>query len=99
MSESGSGFPSTDAGFSVIYPWLALILTVRLRPGMGNASVLIASGIAVAAVIGLSGVYLRAHYLSDASAGWGLGVSAFAISAAIAMLIAHMGDMRQNESS
>jgi undecaprenyl-diphosphatase len=99
VSESGSGFPSTDAGFSVIYPWLALILTVRLRPGMGNASVLITSGIAVAAVIGLSGVYLRAHYLSDASAGWGLGVSAFAISAAIAMLIAHMGDMRQNESS
>jgi undecaprenyl-diphosphatase len=92
----GSSFPSGHAAYSVIYAWLALTVAVRIRPGMARASLLIAVGIAVAAVIGLSRVYLRVHYLSDASGGWGLGVSAFALCAIGAMLVPYVERLRQN---
>ena len=49
-------------------------------------------GIAVTALIGLSRVYLRVHWLSDVTSGWALGFSAFAAAAAIALLVAHFRD-------
>jgi membrane protein DedA with SNARE-associated domain/membrane-associated phospholipid phosphatase len=98
VDASGSSFPSGHAAYGMIYAWLALTLTVRLRPGMTRASALIAGGIALAALIGLSRVYLRIHYLSDVSGGWGLGASAFAGCAAVAMLVPYLGRLRQNWS-
>ena len=52
-------------------------------------------GIALAALVGLSRVYLRVHYLSDVNAGWALGVAAFAACGAVAMIVTHL---RQNAS-
>ncbi|MGH2951860.1 MAG: bifunctional DedA family/phosphatase PAP2 family protein [Solirubrobacterales bacterium] len=96
VEVDGSSFPSGHAAYSVIYAWLALTIAVRVRPGMANASVLIGVGIVVAGLVGLSRVYLDVHYLSDVSAGWGLGVAAFAACAAAAMLIVHL---RQNQAA
>jgi undecaprenyl-diphosphatase len=90
---SGSGFPSGHAAHSVIYPWLALTLVVRLRPGMAGGSALLGVGIGLAVIVGLSRVYLGVHYLSDVSAGWALGVAAFAACATVAMVVTHL---RQN---
>ena len=91
----GWAFPSGHAAHAVIFPWLALTLTVRLRPGMAGGSALLVLGIALAALVGLSRVYLRVHYLSDVSAGWALGVAAFALCGAVAMTVTHL---RQNAS-
>jgi undecaprenyl-diphosphatase len=91
----GSGFPSGHAAHSVIFGWLALTLTVRLRPGMAGGSALLALGVALTVLVGLSRVYLRVHYLSDVSAGWALGVAAFAACGAVAMIVTHL---RQNAS-
>jgi membrane protein DedA with SNARE-associated domain/membrane-associated phospholipid phosphatase len=99
VDAGGSSFPSGHAAYSVIYAWLAVTVAVRIRPGMTRASLLIAAGIAVAAAIGLSRVYLRVHYLSDANAGWGLGVAAFALCALAAMLVPYVGRLRQNWSA
>ncbi len=90
---SGSGFPSGHAAHAVIYPWLALTLTVRLRPGMAGGSALLFAGVGLAVIVGLSRVYLGVHYLSDVSAGWALGVAAFTACAAVAMVVTHL---RQN---
>ncbi len=79
----------------MIFPWLALTLTVRLRPGMAGGSALLALGIAIAVLVGLSRVYLRVHYLSDVSAGWALGAAAFSACGAVALLVIHL---RQNGS-
>jgi undecaprenyl-diphosphatase len=90
---SGSGFPSGHAAHSIIYPWLALTLIVRLRPGIAGRSALLAAGVTLAVAIGLSRVYLGVHYLSDVSAGWALGVAAFTACAVVAMVVTHL---RQN---
>jgi membrane protein DedA with SNARE-associated domain/membrane-associated phospholipid phosphatase len=95
ISAEGSAFPSGHAAHAVIFPWLALTLTVRLRPGMAGGTALLILGIAMAALVGLSRVYLRVHYLSDVNAGWALGVAAFAACGAVAMIVTHL---RQNAS-
>jgi undecaprenyl-diphosphatase len=92
-SSTGSGFPSGHAAHAIIYPWLALTLAVRLRPGLTGGTALLVAGIALAVAVGLSRVYLGVHYLSDVSAGWALGVAAFTGCATVAMVVTHL---RQN---
>jgi membrane protein DedA with SNARE-associated domain/membrane-associated phospholipid phosphatase len=87
----GDSFPSGHAAYSVLYAWIALTIAVRLRPGRAGGAAVIACGIALAAAIGLSRVYLRVHYLSDVSAGWALGASVFALCAIVALVATHLG--------
>jgi undecaprenyl-diphosphatase len=91
----GSSFPSGHAAYSVIYAWLAITLVVRVRTGITRGTAVIVAGIAVTALVGLTRVYLGVHYLSDVMSGWGLGVSAFAGCAVVALLAFHL---RQNAS-
>ncbi len=88
--SSGSGFPSGHAAHSMLYPWLALTLVIRLRPGIVGGTALLVTGFAIAAVVGLSRVYLRVHYLSDVTSGWALGAAAFSLCAAVALLATHL---------
>ena len=87
----GSGFPSGHAAYSVIYAWIAI--TLALRVGVRGGTPLVIGGIAVAAALGLSRVYLGVHYLSDVTGGWGLGAAAFSACAAVTLLVTHL---RQN---
>jgi undecaprenyl-diphosphatase len=89
-SADGSAFPSGHAAHAILYPWLALILTVRLRPRMAGRSAILVLGVVIAVAVGLARVYLRVHYLSDVSAGWALGVAAFAACAAVAMTVMYL---------
>jgi membrane protein DedA with SNARE-associated domain/membrane-associated phospholipid phosphatase len=88
--SSGSGFPSGHAAHSMLYPWLALTLVIRMRPGIFGGTALLVTGFAIAAVVGLSRVYLRVHYLSDVTTGWALGAAAFCLCAAVALLATHL---------
>lgn len=90
---SGSSFPSGHAAYSVLYVWLAVTIVIRLRPGMAWGAAVVATGIALTALVGLSRVYLGVHYLSDVTAGWALGVAAFSLCAALALVISQV---RQN---
>ena len=99
---SGWSFPSGHAAHAMIFPWLALTITFRLRPGITGGSTLFVCGIVLAAVVGLSRAYLHIHYLSDVSAGWALGAAAFAACGAVSMVITHLrqnpaGDARGGE--
>lgn len=91
----GHAFPSGHAAYSVIYAWLAITVVARLRPGLTNGTALIVAGVALTGLLGLTRVYLGVHYLSDVVSGWGLGVSAFAACAAVAVAATHVR-MRQN---
>jgi membrane protein DedA with SNARE-associated domain/membrane-associated phospholipid phosphatase len=91
-------FPSAHAAYSVVYVWLALMLARQLRPRqvlsrLTIQGLLILIGLALAAAIGLSRVYLRVHYLSDVGGGWALGAAIFALCGLVAIVVAHL---RQN---
>lgn len=87
VDTRGSAFPSGHATHSVLYVWLAVTIVLRLRPGMAQASAVVAAGIVLTVLIGLSRVYLNVHYLSDVSAGWALGAACFSFCAATALVI------------
>lgn len=95
-SAQGSSFPSGHAAHSVLYPWLAVLLAVRLRPGMFGGTALLIAGFALTVLVGLSRVYLRVHYLSDVTSGWALGAAAFCACAAVAMVVTFL---RQNSAN
>jgi membrane protein DedA with SNARE-associated domain/membrane-associated phospholipid phosphatase len=86
----GSSFPSGHAANSVLYIWLAATVATRLNTGKLRRGTLIAIGVVVTAVVGLTRVYLRVHYLSDVTAGWALGLSAFSICALVALVLTQL---------
>lgn len=94
VATSSSSFPSGHAAYSTFYLWLAVTIVMRLRPGMARGAAVVAGGVALTVLVGLSRVYLGVHYLSDVSGGWALGVAAFSLSAAVALVIT---TVRQNE--
>jgi undecaprenyl-diphosphatase len=98
ITVHGSAFPSGHAAQSTFYTWLAITLALRVVPGITRRSMVIAAGIALTGLIGLSRVYLRVHWLSDVSSGWALGVSCFSAVAIVVLVIAHIRDNpRRNE--
>jgi membrane protein DedA with SNARE-associated domain/membrane-associated phospholipid phosphatase len=90
---SGSSFPSAHAALSVLYVWLAVTIVLRLRPGMVGGAAVVAGGIALTVLVGLSRIYLNLHYLSDVSGGWALGAASFSLCAVVGLVISQV---RQN---
>ena len=73
VDAGGYSFPSAHSASSVaVYGILALIAAHELR-GRGGRPWVIAAGLLVCAGVGLSRVYLGAHYPSDVLAGWIVG--------------------------
>ncbi|MGA9634281.1 MAG: bifunctional DedA family/phosphatase PAP2 family protein [Solirubrobacterales bacterium] len=90
VSASSSSFPSGHAAYSTLYVWLAVTLALRLVPGITKRSLVVAVGILMAAVVGLTRVYLRVHWLSDVTSGWALGLSCFSAAAIVALVLAYI---------
>jgi undecaprenyl-diphosphatase len=72
VEAAGYAFPSGHAATAVaLYGTLALIASAHLR---GRASLaVLAGGLGLALAIGVTRVYLGAHYPSDVLAGWAVG--------------------------
>jgi undecaprenyl-diphosphatase len=95
VEVGNASFPSAHAAYSTLYTFLAVLLAAQYaRPGLSVRGAVIAGGLIVTAIVGLSRVYLSVHYMSDVSAGWGLGATAFAAAGAVALVATHI---RQNE--
>ncbi len=89
VETSGSSFPSGHAAYSTI--WIALAVVVaRALPGVASRAALVGGAVAVAAVVGLSRIYLRAHYWSDVAAGWALGAAMLGLCATVALVVNHI---------
>jgi membrane protein DedA with SNARE-associated domain/membrane-associated phospholipid phosphatase len=93
VDASGSSFPSGHAAHSVLYLWLAVMIVLRLRPGMARGAAVVTAGFVLTVLVGLSRVYLNVHYFSDVSAGWALGAACFSFCAAVGLVIS---EVRQN---
>jgi membrane protein DedA with SNARE-associated domain/membrane-associated phospholipid phosphatase len=89
---TGSSYPSGHAAYAITYVAMGVI-AARVLPGFASRAALVLASIVVAAVIGLTRVYLRAHFWSDVVGGWALGAGVFGAVAAFALLISYI---RQN---
>jgi undecaprenyl-diphosphatase len=78
-------YPSGHSAHAAIWAWLAAVAAVRMRPAPGAA--LVAGGVAILILVGLTRVYLRAHFFTDVIGGWGVGAAAFAGAAVVAGLL------------
>jgi undecaprenyl-diphosphatase len=90
----GSSYPSGHSSYATAYVAMAVI-AARVLGGFLSRTALVVVGVVVAAAIGGTRIYLRAHYLSDVIGGFGLGLAIFAGCAALALVVAFI---RQNAS-
>jgi undecaprenyl-diphosphatase len=91
----GSSFPSGHAAYATTYVAMAVI-AARVLEGIVSRTALVLAAVIVAAAIGGTRIYLRAHFLSDVIGGFGLGLAIFAGCAALALVV---GFIRQNAKS
>ena len=87
-----SGYPSGHAAYATVYVALALIAS-RVLGGLAGRAAVVIGAITLAAVIGATRIYLRAHYLSDVLGGFGLGLAILSACGSIALVVSHI---RQN---
>jgi membrane protein DedA with SNARE-associated domain/membrane-associated phospholipid phosphatase len=92
VDANGYSYPSGHAANSTFYTWIAVTLAVRLVPGIARRGLVVAAGVALTVLIGLTRVYLEVHWLSDVSGGWALGAASFSAAAIVALVLTHIRD-------
>jgi len=86
-----SAYPSGHAAYAMT--WIAVAVTLsRVLPRLASRFALVVGAIVVAAVVGVTRVYLRAHWLSDVTGGWGLGAALFSVCGGLALVVAYVRD-------
>ena len=80
VHTAGQSYPSAHAANSIGWLALAIALTVTIPTRVGRITA-VAAGALLAALVGLSRIYLRAHYASDVLAGEALAVAIYALAA------------------
>lgn len=89
VDTMGSAYPSGHAAYAVF--WVAIAVALRrAAPTVPVAAAGVVVAIVVAAAVGLSRVYLRAHWFSDVGGGWGLGATAFAVTGLVTLVVGHL---------
>jgi membrane protein DedA with SNARE-associated domain len=89
VDTAGQSYPSAHAAYAFAWIAIALVLT-RTLPGLGRTTVAIVAAIVLAVLIGLTRVYLRAHYLSDVIGGAGLAAAIFAVAGMAGLVVVHL---------
>jgi len=69
------------------------VVLVRGGAGLATRFAVVTFAVVLAVVIGLTRVYLRAHYLSDVNGGFGLAATIFGLCGVAALVV---GYVRQN---
>lgn len=80
VHTAGYSYPSGHAANSVGWLALAIALTVAIPSRIGRLAI-VAAGALIATFVGLSRIYLRAHYASDVLAGESLATAMYALAA------------------
>jgi membrane protein DedA with SNARE-associated domain/membrane-associated phospholipid phosphatase len=88
VRTTGQAYPSGHAAYASAWVACAVVLTRRLR--IVTSSVLIFVAIGIAAAVGVTRIYLRAHWWSDVAGGWGLGAGAFALLGGIVLVVEYI---------
>jgi undecaprenyl-diphosphatase len=89
IDVSGWSFPSAHAATAVAYVVLGVIVA-RALPNLTWRVALIVWATVGAALVGLTRIYLRAHYWSDVAAGWSLALAVFSICGCVALVVSYL---------
>ncbi|MBX5470148.1 MAG: bifunctional DedA family/phosphatase PAP2 family protein [Thermoleophilaceae bacterium] len=93
VGTHGAAFPSGHAAYSVVYVALA-VLGWRLLPGLASKAAIVLFAALLSAALGLSRIYLGAHWWSDVAGGWGLACGIFGTAAAALLVSQHLRNTR-----
>jgi undecaprenyl-diphosphatase len=93
VDTAGSSYPSAHAAYAVAWVAVAVVLA-RFVPWLAGRAAVVVVAIVIAALVGLSRVYLHAHWWSDVVGGWGLGASIYALCGILALLVGFIGKNR-----
>jgi membrane protein DedA with SNARE-associated domain/membrane-associated phospholipid phosphatase len=86
-----SAYPSGHAAYAVT--WVAVAVAIsRALPNLASRATFITAAVVVAALVGLTRIYLRADWLSDVTGGWGIAAAAFALCGLVALVVAYVRD-------
>jgi membrane-associated phospholipid phosphatase len=85
VATNGAAYPSGHAAYATAWVAAAVALTRRLHVVTSGVLVFVALGIAAA--VGLTRIYLGAHWWSDVAGGWGLGAGIFAVLGGVALVV------------
>jgi undecaprenyl-diphosphatase len=89
VDAAGSAYPSGHAAYAVC--WVAIAVALRHAfPQLAVRAGLLIAGIAIAVVVGLTRIYLRAHWFSDVAGGWGLAATCFALAGMVALVAGYL---------
>jgi membrane protein DedA with SNARE-associated domain/membrane-associated phospholipid phosphatase len=88
VGTTGQAYPSGHAAYATAWVAVAVVLTRRLR--LVTSGVLVFVALGIAAAVGVTRVYLRAHWWSDVAGGWGLGAGVFALLGATALVVEYI---------
>ena len=86
-----SAYPSGHAAYATTWIAVAVALS-RVLPNHASRFAFVTVAVAIAAAVGVSRMYLRVHWLSDVTGGWGLGAALFALCAVLALVVGYVRD-------
>jgi membrane-associated phospholipid phosphatase len=71
--------------------WVAVAVALsRALPNLASRFAFVTVAMVIAAAVGASRIYLRAHYVSDVVGGWGLAAALFALCGTVALVIGYV---------
>jgi undecaprenyl-diphosphatase len=89
VDASGSAYPSGHAAYAVC--WVAVAVALRHAfPALAVRAGLLIAGIVIAVAVGLTRIYLRAHWFSDVAGGWGLAAACFSLAGMVALVVGYL---------
>jgi undecaprenyl-diphosphatase len=86
VTVEDAGYPSGHAAYAVTWVAVAVAMS-RALPNVASRFAFVTVAIVIAAAVGASRVYLRAHYISDVVGGWALASAVFALCATAALVV------------
>ena len=89
VDVDGAAYPSAHAAYAVTWVAVAVALS-RALPSVASRFALVTVSIVIAFAVGVTRIYLRAHYLSDVVGGWGLAAALFALCGTAALVIGYV---------
>jgi len=92
VSAADQSYPSGHAAYAIAYVVVAITIA-RMFPRWHGRLAVVSAAIGLAVLIGVTRIYLRAHFFSDVIGGYGLATGLFALTGITALVVVHL---RQN---